>query len=51
MLFVDYVFDLLPNGSIAFDKELSSGDLDLKEGDEFVVKVVNERVVFAKKGD
>lgn len=51
MLFADYVFDLLPNGSIAFDNELSLDDLDLKEGDEFVVKVVNEKVVFVKKGD
>ena len=51
MLFVDYVFELLPNGSIAFDKELSLESLNLKEDDEFVVKVVNEKVVFVKKGD
>lgn len=49
MLFVDYVFELLPNGSIAFDKELSLQDLNLKENDEFVVKVVNEKVILVKK--
>lgn len=49
MLFMDYVFELLPNGSIALDKELTLEQLNLKEDQEFVVKVVNEKVILVKK--
>lgn len=49
MVFVDYVFDLLPSGTILFDPELKPSDINVSEGDEFVVKIVNERVVFVKK--
>jgi hypothetical protein len=50
MLFVDYMFDLLPGGSIRFDKELKLSDIKASEGDEFVIKIIDDRVVFAKKG-
>jgi hypothetical protein len=49
MLFIDYTFDLLPGGSIRFDKDLSPSDINVKDGDEFVLAVIDERVVFLKK--
>jgi hypothetical protein len=49
MLFVDYVFDLLENGTIIMDKELSAEKLKLKDGDKYVVNVTFDgRVVFQK---
>jgi hypothetical protein len=49
MLYVDYSFSLLPNGTIIFDKELKPSLLDVKEDDEFVIKIINERITFVKK--
>jgi hypothetical protein len=49
MIFVDYTFDLLPDGSIRFDKDLKLFDIKVKDGDEFVLTVIDERVVFVKK--
>jgi hypothetical protein len=49
MLFVDYTFDLLHNGSIRFDKELELSSIKASEGDEFVIKIINDRIVFVKK--
>jgi len=52
MLFVDYVFDLLPDGSIMMDKELSSKSLQVKTGDKFEVFVsFDGRIVFRKVKD
>ncbi|CAB4143803.1 hypothetical protein UFOVP447_254 [uncultured Caudovirales phage] len=51
MLFIDYAFDLLPGGSIRFDKELKLTDIKASEGDEFVVKIIDGGIVFAKKGE
>lgn len=49
MLFVDYVFDLLDNGTIIMDKELSAEKLKLKNGDKYVVNVTFDgRIVFQK---
>lgn len=49
MLFVDYVFDVLENGTIIMDKELSAEKLYLKDGDKYVVNVTFDgRVVFQK---
>jgi hypothetical protein len=49
MLFVDYVFDVLENGTIIMDKELSAEKLKLKDGDKYVVNVTFDgRVVFQK---
>lgn len=49
MLFIDYTFDLLPGGSIRFDEDIKPSDINVKDGDEFVLTVINERVVFVKK--
>ena len=52
MLFVDYVFDVLENGTIIMDKELSAEKLNLKNGDRYVVNVTFDgRVVFQKVQD
>ena len=52
MLFVDYVFDLLENGTIIMDKELTAEKLKLKNGDRYVVSVTwDGRVVFQKVQD
>ena len=49
MLFVDYVFDVLENGTIIMDKELSAEKLNLKNGDRYVVNVTFDgRIVFQK---
>jgi hypothetical protein len=49
MLFVDYVFDVLENGTIIMDKELSAAKLNLKDGDKYVANVTFDgRVVFQK---
>jgi hypothetical protein len=49
MLFAEYVFQLLPNGSIVFDKELKPELIRVKDDDEFVAKIVEDRVVLAKR--
>lgn len=49
MLFVDYIFDLLHDGSIALDKDLKTSDIGVEEGDEFVVALYNGRIILAKK--
>lgn len=49
MLFVDYTFDVLPNGTILFDKELKLSQLHLEQGDELVVTLCDGRVIFYKK--
>jgi len=49
MLFVDYVFDLLENGTIMMDKELTADKLNLKDGDRYVANVTFDgRIVFQK---
>lgn len=49
MLFVDYVFDVLENGTIIMDKELDAKKLHLKDGDKYVVNVTFDgRIVFQK---
>ena len=52
MLFVDYVFDLMPDGSILMDKELSAKSLQVKTGDRFMVHVsFDGRIIFRKVPD
>jgi hypothetical protein len=52
MLFVDYNFDLLENGTIIMDKELNAEKLKLKDGDRYVVNVTFDgRIVFQKVQD
>jgi hypothetical protein len=49
MLFVDYVFDVLENGTIIMDKELTADKLCLKNGDKYVANVTFDgRIVFQK---
>jgi hypothetical protein len=49
MLFVDYVFDVLENGTIIMDKELTADKLHLKNGDKYVANVTFDgRIVFEK---
>ncbi len=49
MMFVDYVFNLLPDGSILFDKELSIDKLKAQAGDRFVAKELPGGQVCFKK--
>ena len=51
MLFVDFAFDLLPNGSILFDPDLKPEQLGVEDGDEYMISIVNERIAFVKKGN
>lgn len=49
MLFVDYTFDLLPNGDILMDPELTKDKINVQEGDCFTVKELpNGRLLLAK---
>lgn len=49
MLFVDYTFDVLDNGTIIMDKELDAQKLGVKNGDKYVVNVTFDgRIVFQK---
>ena len=49
MLFTEYAFQLLPNGSIVFDKELKPELVQVEDNDQFVAKIVEDRIVLAKK--
>ena len=52
MLFVDYDFDLMPDGSILMDKELSAKSLQVKTGDRFEIYVsFDGRIIFRKVPD
>jgi hypothetical protein len=49
MLFLDYVFDVLENGTIMMDKELTADKLHLKDGDHYVANVTFDgRIIFQK---
>jgi hypothetical protein len=48
-MFVDYVFDVLDNGTIIMDKEITAKQLNLKNGDKYIANVTFDgRVVFQK---
>jgi hypothetical protein len=49
MLFVDYVFDLMPDGSILMDKELSAKSLQVKTGDRFDVHISFDGRIILRK--
>jgi len=52
MLFVDYTFDVLDNGTIVMDKELSARSLGVKNGDHYVVNItLDGRIIFQKVRD
>jgi len=48
-MFVDYVFNLLPDGSIMMDNELKPTLLNVKDGDRFVVRINDKGNVFFQK--
>ena len=49
VMFVDYVFDVLDNGTIIMDKELKASQLNINDGDKYVVNVTMDgRIVFQK---
>jgi len=48
MLFVDYFFTLLPDGSIMMDEELTPEQIKIKEGDSFNVVIKDNRVTLRK---
>ena len=49
MLFVDYVFDVLENGTIIMDKDLNAKKLGVNNGDIYVVNsTLDGRVIFQK---
>ena len=49
MKFVDYTFNLLENGTIVMDEELSAESLNVKHGDVYKAEVINNNVVFKKQ--
>ena len=49
MLFADYYFSVLPDGSIIFDDELTADQMNVKPGDGFMAFVKpNGKVVLRK---
>jgi hypothetical protein len=48
MRFVDYDFDLGPDGSIFMDETLRPAMIEVKEGDIFVATVYNDKVLLRK---
>jgi hypothetical protein len=49
MLFVDYTFHTAYDGSIILDQELKASSLGVKNGDTFVVRIVDDHVVLEKQ--
>lgn len=48
-MFVDYVFDVLENGTIIMDRELTAKQLNLTNGDKYVANVTFDgRIIFQK---
>jgi len=49
MLFVDYVFESLPDGSILMDKELTANSLQVENGDMFKVHITFDGRIILQK--
>jgi hypothetical protein len=49
MIFVDYTFLLLADGSIQMDPELTADKINLKDGDLFKAVVVDDKITFVKQ--
>ena len=49
MIFCDYFFTLLPDGSIQMDSELKASSLQVKEGDKFSVTINENGTIYFKK--
>lgn len=48
MLFLDYTFFLLPDGSIMMDTELQPEQMQLKNGDIFIAYTTSGSIFFRK---
>lgn len=51
MLFVDYFFTLLPDGSIRMDDELSPEKIKVKDGEAFTVVIKDNKVTLRKNNN
>ena len=49
MIFCDYFFTLLPDGSIQMDSELKASSLQVKEGDKFTVTINDTGTIYFRK--
>lgn len=49
MMFLDYHFRRAYDGSIIMDDELKPESLQVKDGDVFVVKIVNDKIILQKQ--
>lgn len=49
MLFVDYVFESLPDGSILMDRELTAKSLQVQNGDTFNVHITFDGRIILQK--
>ena len=49
MLFADYYFETLPDGSILMDKELAAKSLQVASGDQFIVHVSFDGRIILRK--
>jgi formylmethanofuran dehydrogenase subunit D len=49
MQFIDYHFTILEDGSLVMNSELTSEDLNIKEGDSFKVKISEGIITFVKQ--
>ena len=48
MLFVDFNFKLLSDGSIEFDAELNAERLGMKQGDMFAARCEDNKIILRK---
>jgi formylmethanofuran dehydrogenase subunit D len=51
MLYVDYTFRTAFDGSIIMDEELKADSLRVKEGDIFVVSIVDGQIILKKQAN
>lgn len=49
MIFMDYSFDVLDNGTILMDRSLTLEQLKTENKTEYVLVLVDNRIVFVKK--
>ena len=49
MIFFDYTFHTAYDGSIMLDNELRPEQLGVQEGDQFVVRIVNNTIILQKQ--
>ena len=49
MIFVGYNFDLLPDGSIIMDAEMTAEKLNVEVGDKFKIEIIDNKVILKKQ--